>query len=99
MQATGQQPDANNAEALINAGYQQREPWLKKVDIETDPRYGPTGIGWPGEGDASVSKASLVLRQGRRQGPARPRLGQRAADRTRSAADRMSDWRDPSSPR
>jgi len=28
------------------------------VDIETDPRYGPTGIGWPGQGDPSVSKAS-----------------------------------------
>ena len=58
VQATGQQPDANNAQALINAGYQQREPWLKTVDIETDPRYGPTGIGWPGQGDPSVSKAS-----------------------------------------
>lgn len=56
--STGQQPDANNAEALLNAGYLQREPWLKKIDIETDPRYGPTGIGWPGGGDPSVSKAS-----------------------------------------
>ena len=58
VQATGQQPDANNAEQLIQAGYQKREPWLKTVDIETDPRYGPTGIGWPGAGDPSVSKAT-----------------------------------------
>lgn len=58
VEATGQQPDATNAEALLNAGYQQREPWLKTVDIETDPRYGPTGIGWPGGADPSVSKAS-----------------------------------------
>ncbi len=56
-QATGQEADANNAEALLNAGYQKREPWLKKVDIDTDPRYGPAGIGWPGGADPSVSKA------------------------------------------
>ena len=55
---TGQQPDANNAEALLEAGYQEREPWVQKVDIETDPRYGPAGIGWPGGADPSVSKAS-----------------------------------------
>ena len=57
-QATGQQPDANNVEALLNAGYEQREPWLKTVDIETDPRYGPSELGWPGGADPSVSKAS-----------------------------------------
>jgi hypothetical protein len=56
-QASGQQPGASNAEQLLNAGYQQREPWLKKIDIETDPRYGPAGIGWPGGADPSVSKA------------------------------------------
>lgn len=54
---TGQQPDASNAEALLNAGYQAREPWLKTIDIETDPRYGPSDIGWPGGSDPSVSKA------------------------------------------
>ncbi len=58
MQETGEQPDANNAEALLNAGYEKREPWLKTVDIETDPRYGPSGLGWPGGADPSVSKAS-----------------------------------------
>ena len=55
--ATGQQPDANNTDALLNAGYQRREPWLKQVEIHTDPRYGPAGIGWPGGSDPSVSKA------------------------------------------
>jgi len=56
-QATGQKADANNAQDLLNAGMQKREPWLKKVDIETDPRYGPAGIGWPGGADPLVSKA------------------------------------------
>lgn len=55
--ATGQQPNASNADVLLNAGYQRREPWLKKVEIHTDPRYGPAGIGWPGGTDPSVSKA------------------------------------------
>jgi hypothetical protein len=55
--ATGQQPDANNAQSLLDAGYQKRDPWLKSVDIDTDPRYGPTGIGLPGGADPSVSKA------------------------------------------
>ena len=57
-QATGQQPSASNADQLLNAGYQKREPWLKTVDIHTDPRYGPAGIGWPGGADPSVSKAA-----------------------------------------
>jgi hypothetical protein len=55
--ATGQQPTAQNADQLINAGYQQREPWLKTIKIHTDPRYGPAGVGWPGGSDPSVSKA------------------------------------------
>lgn len=55
-QVTGQQPNATNQDQLLNAGYQKREPWLKKVDIHTDPRYGPAGIGWPGGADPSVSK-------------------------------------------
>jgi hypothetical protein len=56
-EASGQQPNATNAEQLINAGYQKREPWLKTRDVRTDPRYGPAGIGWPGGTDPSVSKA------------------------------------------
>jgi hypothetical protein len=55
--ATGQTADANNAQDLLNAGMAKREPWLKTVDIDTDPRYGPAGIGWPGGADPSVSKA------------------------------------------
>lgn len=55
--ATGQQPSASNTDQLLNAGYQSRQPWLKKVHIDTDPRYGPAGVGWPGGADPSVSKA------------------------------------------
>jgi hypothetical protein len=57
VRATGQEDTPANAQTLINAGYEQREPWLKKIKIDTDPRYGPTGVGWPGGADASVSKA------------------------------------------
>ena len=56
-QATGQQADASNGDQLLNAGYQKRQSWLKNVDIDTDPRYGPAGVGWPGGTDPSVSKA------------------------------------------
>jgi hypothetical protein len=56
-QATGQAPNATNADQLVNAGYQKREPWLKTRDVKTDPRYGPAGLGWPGGSDPSVSKA------------------------------------------
>lgn len=56
-QASGQQANASNADQLVNAGYQKREPWLKTRDVRTDPRYGPAGIGWPGGTDPSVSKA------------------------------------------
>ena len=57
QKATGQEDTPANSEALLNAGYQKREPWLKTVDIDTDPRYGPAGVGWPGGTDPSVSKA------------------------------------------
>jgi hypothetical protein len=56
-QATGQQADANNGDQLLSEGYKKRESWLKGADIETDPRYGPAGTGWPGGTDPSVSKA------------------------------------------
>jgi hypothetical protein len=56
-QASGQQATANNTDQLLNAAYQKREPWLKKADIHTDARYGPTGVGWPGGSDPSVSTA------------------------------------------
>jgi hypothetical protein len=53
---TGQTLSRTNAEQLLNAGYQKREPWIKTVSIHTNPRYGPGTVGWPGEGDSSVSK-------------------------------------------
>jgi hypothetical protein len=56
-QVTGQQPSASNGDQLLSAGYQKREPWEKKADIETDPRYGPTASGLPGGADPSVSTA------------------------------------------
>lgn len=55
--ATGQQPTGENTDELLNAGYQQREEWLPQADIETDPRYGPAGVGFPGGADPSVSQA------------------------------------------
>ena len=60
-QATGQQATEQNQQDLLNAGFQQREAWRKKVEIEIDPRYGPSGDGWPGAGDGSVSEASSTF--------------------------------------
>ncbi len=54
--ATGQQVSNSNVQQLLNAGLQAREPWLKKADIETDPRYDPSKEGFPGGGSGSVSK-------------------------------------------
>src|SRR4051794_26871913 len=56
-QVTGQQPSASNGDQLLNAGYQKREPWVKKAHIDTDPRYGPAASGLPGGADPSVSTA------------------------------------------
>jgi hypothetical protein len=68
--ATGQAPTTSNGDTLINAGYQQREPWLKKIKIDTDPRYGPAGVGWPGGSDPSVSKAvSTFAKSGNKAQP------------------------------
>jgi hypothetical protein len=54
---TGTTVNATNAEQVLNAGYAKRETWLKKdASIHTDPVYAPGKIGWPGEGDSSVSK-------------------------------------------
>lgn len=57
-QETGQKLAQDNADSLINAAYSERQTWLKKVDIETDPRYAPGKDGFPGAGDGSVSRAS-----------------------------------------
>jgi hypothetical protein len=55
--ATGQTSNASNADQVLNAGYAKRQSWLEKdATIKTDPRYAPGKIGWPGEGDSSVSK-------------------------------------------
>jgi hypothetical protein len=59
--ATGQKETAQNQQDLLNAGYQRRESWRKKVKVEIDPRYGPSDDGWPGAGDGSVSKASSTF--------------------------------------
>ena len=55
---TGQAPSPTNIDQLTNAGLQARVPWLKKSDLEVDPRYGPTKQGFPGGGEGSVSRAS-----------------------------------------
>ncbi len=71
QQATGEQDTPANTEALLNAGYQKREPWLKKVTIDTDPRYGPAAdVAWPGGSDPSVSKA--VSKYAKDAGKAQP---------------------------
>lgn len=55
-QASGQAATSANADQVLNAGYVKREDWLKKdASITTDPRYAPGKVGWPGEGDSSVS--------------------------------------------
>ncbi len=55
--ATGTTSNASNADQVLNAGYAKREVWLKKDGhINTDPVYAPGKVGWPGEGDSSVSK-------------------------------------------
>ena len=63
-QATGQQATPENAEAVVNAAYQKREPWLEKVDIVTDPRYAPSKDGFPGTGDGSVSRPTSEFAKG-----------------------------------
>ena len=55
--STGTTATAANGEQVLNAGYAKREVWLKKhATINTDPVYAPGKVGWPGEGDSSVSK-------------------------------------------
>lgn len=62
---TGQQPTAQNLEQLLNAGLKARAAWLKKADIDTDPRYAPNKQGLPGGGgDGSVSKATSAFAKG-----------------------------------
>jgi hypothetical protein len=54
--ATGQTPNQQNVEQLLNAGLQERAKWMKSADIDTDPRYAPGKDGLPGGGDISVSE-------------------------------------------
>ncbi|MCW2762144.1 MAG: hypothetical protein JWR85_2345 [Marmoricola sp.] len=58
---TGQTLSATNEQQLLEAGYQQREPWLKKITIDTDARYSPNDEGFPGAGDGSVSKPTTTF--------------------------------------
>ncbi|MET0998900.1 MAG: hypothetical protein ABWX73_09320 [Marmoricola sp.] len=55
--STGEKPDGTNLDKLLQAGLTERETWLKKADITTDPRYGPDKDGYPSRDSASVSKA------------------------------------------
>lgn len=53
---TGKTLSSTTSEEILNAGYQKRESWIKTIKIDTDPKYAPGKIGWPGEGDSSVSE-------------------------------------------
>lgn len=57
-QATRQSATPENADSLVSAAYRERAAWLKKVEIQTDPRYAPDKDGFPGAGDGSVSRAT-----------------------------------------
>jgi hypothetical protein len=61
---SGQSATPQNTEAVLNAAYQKRESWLKKIKIETDPRYAPDKVGFPGAGDGSVSRPSSEFAKG-----------------------------------
>lgn len=55
--ASGQAATQANAEQILNEGYAQRQTWLtKNADIDTSSIYSPGKVGWPGEGDSSVSQ-------------------------------------------
>jgi hypothetical protein len=56
-ESSGTPATTANAEQVLDAGYKQRQTWLEKSQrINTDARYAPGKVGWPGEGDSSVSK-------------------------------------------
>ncbi len=63
-QATGQQPSLENVQQLLEAGVGARDAWLEEAEIETDPRYAPSPEGYPGGGDASVSRADSEFAKG-----------------------------------
>ena len=55
-ESSGTPATTTNAEQVLDAGYKKRQAWLEKdATITTDARYAPGKIGWPGEGDSSVS--------------------------------------------
>jgi len=56
-ESTGTAVSFTNVEQLLNAGLKDRDAWLKKAKITTDPRYSPNKAGYPGSGDGSVSRA------------------------------------------
>lgn len=56
-ESSGQATTAANAEQVLDEGYKKRQTWLEEnASIRTDARYAPGKVGWPGEGDSSVSK-------------------------------------------
>jgi hypothetical protein len=63
-ESTGQEVSFTNVEQLLNAGLQEREPWLAKTEIETDPRYSPNENGFPGGDSGSVSRAGSDFAKG-----------------------------------
>lgn len=62
---TGTKPTLQNLDQLLDAGFKARDAFLKKSDIDTNPRYAPDKNGFPGGGgDGSVSKASSAFAKG-----------------------------------
>lgn len=56
-ESSGQAATTTNAEQVLDEGYKKRQAWLEKdASIKTDARYGPGKVGWPGDGDSSVSE-------------------------------------------
>jgi hypothetical protein len=56
-ESSGQVASTSNAEQVLDEGYKKRQTWLdRSATIKTDARYAPGKVGWPGEGDSSVSK-------------------------------------------
>lgn len=60
-----------SSDEALNAAYRARDSFVKKADVEIDPRYGPGAKGVAGAGDGSVSTAvSDFAKQGMAKQPA-----------------------------
>lgn len=62
--STGKAASLTNLDELTTAGLKERDVWLKKVKITTDPRYAPSKEGFPGGGDGSVSRPGSDFAKG-----------------------------------